>query len=268
MKNVVLEDKVNKIINEELGIADEVSNLTNIIEKKLMNLIKNNVYENNFTVKTKFSELSVEYALKDFENENEANMWIVYGRGNDGYSYRNNTLYISIVSINGNIDYNGLADTIQHECTHYWEMKSMGKDLYNSNYQDVINGIRDRNEYVSMTYSVIYYSHKNELNAFVSGAYASAMRKKRQYRNYKEFIIDNGISEPYNELKDAIDRMSNIDIEHDILFEFAANKIGCDKNYLAEFIKNTAEFGMDYLLKRVGKAYTLYLKNSKIKGTE
>lgn len=263
MKNVVLEDKVNRIINEELGIANEVSNLTNIIENRLMDLIKNNVYEGNFKVETELSSLSVEYVLKDFENEDEANGWIAYERGNDGYSYRNNTIYMSIVSINGNIDYNDLVDTLQHECTHYWEMKNMGRDLYDSNYQDVVNGIRDRNEYVSMTYSVIYYSHKNELDAFVSGSYASAMKKGKQYKNYKEFIIDNGVVEPYNELKDAIDKMSILDIEHDILFEFAANKIGCDKNYLAEFIKNTAELGMEYLLKRVGKAYTLYLKNKR-----
>ena len=264
MKNVVLENKVNRIINEELGIADEVSNLTNIIEKKLMDLIKNNVYENNFTVKTKLSELSVEYVLNDFENENEANMWIAYERSNDGYSYRNNTLYVSIVSINGNIDYNELSDTIQHECTHYWEMKNMKKDLYNSDYQTVVDGIRNKNPYVSLTYSVIYYSNKNEIKAFVNGSFSSAMRKRTQYNSYKDFIKDNSVNEAYSELIDAREKMSNLDVEKDVLFESAAMKIGCDKYYLAEFINDAIGAGLKYLMKCIGKAYALYVE--KIKG--
>ena len=161
MKNVVLEEKVSNIINEELGIANEVVNLTNIIEKKLTLFIKSEVYEKEFSVETELSNLKVNYVMKNFDNEMDANMWIAYERGNDGYSYRDNTIYLSIVSINGDIDYNTLSDTIQHECTHYWEMKNMHRDLYSSDYQDVINGIRNKNPYVSLTYSVIYYSNLN-----------------------------------------------------------------------------------------------------------
>ena len=263
MKNVVLEEKISNIINEELGIANEVINLTNLIEKKLTSFITSEVYEKEFSVKTELSDLNVNYVMKNFDNETDANMWIAYERGNDGYSYRDNTIYLSIVSINGDIDYVTLSDTIQHECTHYWEMKNMHRDLYNSDYQDVINGIRNKNPYVSLTYSVIYYSNKNEINAFVSGSFASAMKKRTPYKNYKEFINDNSVGEIYSELSDALTTISNIDVDEDVLFDSAAMRIGCDKYYLAEFIKNAANVGLNYLIKRVGKAYALYMERLK-----
>lgn len=264
MKDCVLEEKVIQIINEELGIADEVSTLSNIIEKKLMSFINNGVYEQNFIVDTKLSKLNVSYVMKNFDNEMDANMWVAYDRGNDGYSYRDNTIYLSIFSINGDVDYDSLIDTIQHECTHYWEMKNMGRDLYNSDYQTVVDGIRNKNPYVSLTYSVIYYSNKNEINAFVNGSLASSLKKNIQYRNYKEFIEDNSVNEAYSELTDAKRTMSILDVDMDFLFESAAMKIGCDKYYLADFIKNAADIGLKYLIRQVGKAYTLYME--KIKG--
>lgn len=259
----LLKEQIDNVINEELGIADETTNLENIIEQKLADYISKGVYEDNFSVETELSNLNVSFVFKNFDDENEANLWLANERGYDGYSYRDNTIYLSIVGIKGDINFNDLADTIQHECTHYWEMKNMQKDLYNSDYQDVVNGIRNKNPYVSLTYSVIYYSNKNEINAFVNGSFASAMKKKAKYNGYKEFIKDNSISDVYSELYKALKMIKSVDIENDIFFESAAMRIGCDKYYLADFIKSAAEIGMKYLLKQVGKAYSLYVDKMK-----
>lgn len=263
MKNAVLEEKVNHVINEELGIANEVVNLEKIIEQKLIDYINNGMYENKFTVTTELSNLEVSYVFKNFNNEFEADTWVSNERGYDGYSYRDNTIYMSIVAIRGEIDFNELADTIQHECTHYWEMKNMHRDLYNSDYQDVINGMGNKNPYVSLAYSVIYYSNKNEINAFVSGSFSSAMKKGTQYADYMDFIEDNSVYEVYSELTDALESMKRIDVENDVMFESAAMRIGCDKYYLADFIQHAAEIGLKYLIKRVGKAYALYIDKTK-----
>lgn len=40
-------------------------------------------------------------------------------------------------------------------------------------------------------------------------------------------------------------------------------RIGCDKYYLADFIQHAAEIGLKYLIKRVGKAYALYIDRTK-----
>lgn len=263
MKDAIFEAKVTKVITEELGIADEVVRLGNIIEQKLIDYIKKGMYESEFTVQTELSNLRVSFVFKNFNDEMEAASWVYNERGYDGYSYRDNTIYMSITAINGDIDFNELADTIQHECMHYWEMKNMKKDLYSSDYQDVVNGMRNRNPYVSLTYSVIYYSNKNEINAFVSGSFASAMKKKAKYNGYMDFIEDNSVYEIYSELSDALESMKRIDIDNDIMFESAAIRIGCDKYYLADFIKSAAEIGLKYLFKRVSKAYSLYVERMK-----
>lgn len=263
MKDSIFEAKVTKVITEELGIADEVVRLGNMIEQKLVDYIKKGMYESEFTVQTELSNLKVSFVFKNFNDEMEAASWVYNERGYDGYSYRDNTIYMSITAINGDIDFNELADTIQHECMHYWEMKNMKKDLYSSDYQDVVNGMRNRNPYVSLTYSVIYYSNKNEINAFVSGSFASAMKKKAKYNGYMDFIEDNSVYEIYSELSDALESMKRIDIDNDIMFESAAIRIGCDKYYLADFIKSAAEIGLKYLFKRVGKVYSLYVERMK-----
>jgi hypothetical protein len=259
----LLKEQIDNAINEELGISDEVVRLEGVIEKKLLHYINNGIHEREFTIKAKQSKLNVSFVFKDFDDERSANLWIANERGYDGYSYRNNTMYLSIIAINGDLDLNELSDTIQHECTHYWEMKNMRKDLYSQDYQDVVMGMQNRNPYIRLTYSVIYYTNKNEINAFVNGSFASAMKKKRKYTTYKEFVEDNSIYEIYSVLHDALETINNVDIDNDILFESAAIKIGCDKYVLADFIKNAAEIGLKYFLRKVGNAYSLYVEKNK-----
>ena len=54
-----------------------------------------------------------------------------------------------------------------------------------------------------------------------------------------------------------------LNLDKDIMFESAAMRIGCDKYYLADFIKSAAEIGLKYLFKRVGKVYSLYVERMK-----
>ena len=264
-KNIISEEVINNAINEELGIANEVTKLAGIIEKKLFSFIKQGFIDFVFEVKTENSQLSVDYSLRRFNNEKEALEWTDFGRGGDGYSYGANTMFLSLAVINNKFDYNRLTDTIHHECSHYWEMKNMGKDLYTEYYQEIINGTRSRNKYINLMSYVVYYSSKNEINSFVNGSYSSAMKKKKIYRNYKEFIEDNSVIEPYEEFKTAIKEMSKVNVDTDTMLELAAMKLGCDKNYLVEFIYDTAEYGLKYLLQRIGKAYSLYMKQMQYK---
>lgn len=259
----LLKEQIDNIINEELGIADEVIKLSDLIEKKIYQLLNNGTWEEVFNVKTDLSEVNVDFAYNDFATTSDAIMWIKYNRGNDGYSYKTNTIYITLVSVNGYMNDYDLADTIQHECTHYWELKNRGEDTYNSVYEKVVQGVNSRNPVLELMCSILYYSNKGELNAFVNGTYASAMKKKTKYESYNEFIADNQVNDIYEVLKDAksLIEEKNQPLIFSASFWIVSNGIlNCEIDDVPNKIIKIANNSFNYLMKKIGRAYAFYCK--------
>ena len=149
-KNFILtEEQIRYIISEELGIAKEVVNLTNTIETKIVQLMSNNIDRDVFTVKTELSELTVDYLFKVFKSLDEYYDWYNVTRRKNGYSYTENTIYLTVLKVGNYINNEDLVDTIQHECSHYWECKSSGKNIGSNKYQSIIRGIENRNPVIS-----------------------------------------------------------------------------------------------------------------------
>ena len=133
MKKVILtEEQVKHIINEELGIAKEVSNLSEIIEEKIYNYLSKGINSGNFDVKTELSEFNVEFLFKVFRNKDEMYEWFKTNKISSGYSYEENRIYIVLYQLAGVVNYDDFVDTIQHECSHYWECKMKGGPIYNN----------------------------------------------------------------------------------------------------------------------------------------
>lgn len=264
MRNRILEEQIENVINEELGIADEVIKLTNLIEKQVYSLIGQGVNEKTFNVKTELSDVNVDYTFKEFNTKEELVSWFNETRRYDGYSYKENTIYLSIYMLDGKLDKIDLNDTIMHECNHYWECKKSGKDQYNDVYGIITNGISNRNPCISTLCEILYYCDEHEINSFVNGTYSTAMKNKKHYNSYKQFIADNSVNKPYLLLRNAektINRYKRENVVYYLLAEFWFVNNGifdCETNEVGDKIISITKYAYNYLIKKIGKAFALY----------
>ena len=260
----MLEEQIDNIINEELGIADEVVRLANLIERQVYSLIGQGVNEKTFNVKTELSDVNVDYTFKEFNTEEELVSWFKETRRYDGYSYQENTIYLSICMLDGKLDKIDLNDTIMHECNHYWECKKSGKTAYNDVYDIITNGISNWNPCISTLCEILYYCDEHEINSFVNGTYSTAMKKKKHYNSYKQFIADNSVNKPYLLLRNAEKTIKEFEQESNTYyflaeFWFINNGIfDCETNEVGDKIILVARYAYNYLIKRIGKAFALY----------
>ena len=273
MKKVILtEEQVKHIINEELGIAKEVSNLSEIIEEKIYNYLSKGINSGNFDVKTELSEFNVEFLFKVFRNKDEMYEWFKINKISSGYSYEENKIYIVLYQLAGVVNYDDFVDTIQHECSHYWECKMKGGPIYNNYYQEIQRGMENKNPVVSTICKMLYYCNHNEITAFVNGSYKTAIRKNKKYTNYKEFIMDNGIKEVYTVLKNSHDILSKYDDFNTLCLTaflyFVSHKIIPSYSTFDEmlnYLYKITEDGYNYFIKKLGMAYALYCKKQEDK---
>ena len=260
----MLEEQIDNIINEELGIADEVVRLASLIERQVYSLIGQGVNEKTFNVKTELSDVNVDYTFKEFNTEEELVSWFKETRRYDGYSYQENTIYLSIYMLGGKLDKINLNDTIMHECNHYWECKKSGKDQYNDVYDIITNGISNWNPCISTMCEILYYCDEHEINSYVNGTYSTAIKKKKHYDGYRQFISDNGINELYSMLKNAEKTINGYKQENSTYyflaeFWFVNNGIfDCETNEVGDKIISITKYAYNYLIKRIGKAFALY----------
>lgn len=267
MKKVILtEEQVRYLMNEDLGIAKEVVKLTNIIEKDIYTLLEKNIKEKKFRVATEMSDLYVDFMFKYFNSTDEFYVWHSKTHRNNGYSFEENTLYLTVLQFGNKIDYYDLTDTIQHECSHYWECKMKNKPISTDRYQDIIKGMSNNNPIVAYLCKILYYCNKNEINSFVNGAYASAMKKKKEYKTYKDFIYDNLISDLYSTLKNSYDNISKYNSQNTLFITACWYLINHNiiKNYenfdkTKKYFQTVSKNGFKYLIRKVGMAYSLYM---------
>lgn len=260
----MLEEQIDKVINEELGIADEVVKLTGLIEKQVYSLMEQGVEEKVFNVKTELSDVNVDYVFKEFNSEEELVTWFNQTGRYDGYSFQENTIYLSLYSLNGKFNNMDLNDTIMHECNHYWECKNSGQTQYNDRYAAIARGIGNWNPCISQICEILYYCDKHEINSFVNGTYSTAMKKKKHYESYRQFIADNGINDLYIMLRNAEETIKGFEKDNNTYyflatFWFVNNGIlNCETEEVGDKVIEMAKNAYQYLIARIGKAYALY----------
>ena len=267
----LLEEQIDNIINEELGIADEVVKLSDLIEKKVYGYLNNGITEKIFNVKTELSDVNVDFVYKEFNAPEDALTWINETGRYDGYSYETNTIYLGLYFIGGVMNTFDVSDTIMHECSHYWECKNAGRTIHTDVYDAIYQGIRNRNPVISTICELLYYSNRNEISAFVNGTFSSAMKKNKKYENYIEFIQDNEINDLYTLLKNSQKTLSKYDMNNSYFFIAAYWLVGhdilhCDIERVLPTLKMITKRSYQYLIDKIGKAYALY--TAKIKEKE
>lgn len=199
---LITEEKLNLIIQEELGIAKEVLSITKDIETVLKIFFKNKLKHIKEQIK---DDLYVDITYYNFDSYNHLNDWLNlnYRKNVNGYSYSQQTIFLTILSVNNMFDTEEILDTIQHEVHHYFQTKKSGKTFSTEKYQNIALNVNSDNEYVKYLTSIHYFKHNFELEAWINGAF-NAFKNKR-ITTYKDFInnselfkIDDVLKKAYN----------------------------------------------------------------------
>lgn len=237
------------ILNEELGIANKVTEIStkirNLVSDDYARNINTNRYVNlsirisNFVNRNKklkaFNDIiiinpdsdniKVRFYVVDVDSY-DSELITLYKEGFDSsFDIETCEITLFLLSKNNKIVWRDVIEDIQHEIEHWYEQKEKGKSLLN---KKVINRYKKYQKLRRSSYNferiigmVYYYYEKFERNAIMNGLYSKIM----EY-NEIDYVID-----PIEVLKDYI-HYKNIKTLKDIL-----NLINNDEAYKEEWIE-------------------------------
>lgn len=234
--NDVVRDSVNKLIREELGIADRVMEKTNEIRNVILSeyemLDKEEISDGvwrkngNFECEIFGYRLTIRYSIYNFRDK----MAYVFNKklfteNLSGVSLKNMTFYLPILQISGTFKEFTFGDTIQHEVEHIYQMSMQRKPLltkkvggYSANSGLTIYDLANQNiknddcgGFIAILSKIIYYTRNEEQDGFVNGLYAQLVNmdsfnnEERIVMNSTPYKLIGMLSEYENYLKDNFD---------------------------------------------------------------
>ena len=265
-KIIITEKQFQKILSEELGIADKVVCISKIIEKKIFTSI-----EQNHSITFKANDLNIVFKIHNFNTIEELYKKYSSNEILDGYSYSENTLYLSYIKLNGYPKYeqmDAIKSTIQHEVEHYWQSKNAKKSLSTTQYQHIVNGLYSNNLIISTICKIIYYSKHIEIDAHVNGAYNQS--KEKNILSFDEFIEKTDLFQLFKTFKEnekSIDKWNYESYYFYDAVKYIKQTNILKFNTIQELISKLKDIllkSKKYLIRKTARAYTLYVKNNEI----
>lgn len=203
---------INKILNEELSISNDVNDLTIKIKNLISNDYARNIgYERCYTIlykgfnKEVFSnEITINYDNKSiivvYYVLEDASQEIIKQYNSIFNSTSNNKilrLKLYLTSHNNKINWKKSSRDLQHEVEHLFQLIKKGKDLLSDKQFDEYNKLKSlitHNDYfdqiIGYTY---YYYNKAERNAIINGL----------YREIIDLNTDGLVTEPLEIIKNS-----------------------------------------------------------------
>ena len=261
---ILSELQIKHIIEEERSISREVVQLVNEIEKKIQSINAKPFYTYTFKIKG----ILINYMMTSFKTLEEGYEWHLKNNRNDGYSFDEKKLYLTLTFINGVCDYNDLKNTIQHEVEHYWQTKNANKDFSNNRYSTIVREcFYSENPIVKYICTLLYYSYNFEIDANINGAFNVACKSIQKLTDYKTYIENTGLKNIYITLKNSHKNLEKYSMEN-LYFLSSINYLKSlnvfPKKYqpkeIVNFLKKKTKKSFHYLIKQIGKSFSLYLE--------
>lgn len=266
---------IKELIREELSISNDVSKKSIEIIDLIQNDYKNRerveiadgVYERKGSVECDmfgktFTINYTHFNFRDYDTYDE--QWRLF-RNDNTSSYIDGEIRVSILAISGEIQPNTLDDSVQHEVEHMYQTFMRGKELYTSKsmYNKFLvvksqldKGLDDCGGFLPKLCDVIYYTNKNEHDAFVNGLYAQLIKTHTLY--HKRTMEASDAYKVVTYLKQLEEFLGGeIDNKH---FGDAATHFGKSKEW---FIQRCS-IGRDYLMKRIMKIMVKGMKDRRM----
>lgn len=255
-----------KILQEELGIADDVINETNRIfnlvledlktsvkTKNKMNItiqkgsFKTIVFNANINVNYTYRNVPTKELFDKIDNTSFSDGWSIY------FSDKHIMCTIQFYGISGNINKQMLKSTIQHELEHIYEQKNRKKMFSDNEYYSQIKTLMDSSDENKYKIGRLLYSCiESEQNGFSNALYAYLMDiMDKEYSN--EDLYESPIWKIYTETKQIFEELKN-NIEMRLIA----------KNLLGDLYFLKIEKAINNFIRKIGKV-VIKVKQDKIK---
>ena len=176
-------EKFKKILSEEMGVADEVINMTNDVYALICESIKNKEYANDGTgtVTTSFKgcKITITYEYLNFNTPEE---YKYASNGKLGYGWsvfidrRLSLMRVQICAVSGTIQKGMALDTIQHEIEHIYQQCLSQKEFGDSlRYAGIRKDMESKDQSISKAGRIMYGCLKSEQEGYANGLYSFLM---------------------------------------------------------------------------------------------
>ena len=258
-----LTESIKNAINEELGIADEVTDALETIKEGLKNSFKNEfekptrvdgiTYRSGKFETNIFGEkLTVYWECYNYQNENlkkqhklPATGYYIKKDGNESAK-----LIISMQALRGKININKILETTRHEIHHFYEdVKKDFKPLKKIKLYKYAHALMNNFHYTDIRHmigNIIYISFEHEQRAFYNGAYEFLSANIDVAYNFNLKIQETQMFIHMEYLKECIEEIENIGQEN-----WEKNKFTKD---ISIHLKNKFNITYDKLLKMANKS--------------
>jgi hypothetical protein len=273
-------EEYHQLINEELGISNEVEEVANII----FNLIKNN--RNITSIRNIGFIGSAKLNIDMFSFDDEYKVYTF----NDECGYirrvknpiKNNKIYniefdIQYASLNGKIIDTKLLDAVYHEVEHayqdYRQLLNGVDELDNINnyrntlYNFAVENMYSQNKYMRIFCFITYMSYRLEQDAYANQLYPALKEKQNVINKYnlnahyqatESFKFLQKIQKQKKEIETNWN--SNNPLYIDMLRELEVNNIKFNKEQFINIVDNI----MKRYSNKLGKVLTKFMKDAKI----
>jgi hypothetical protein len=211
VKIILKEWQFNKILNEELGISDEIAKKAN----EFFNILENDISDNieNFEKERCFSsyngyldydffgiKIGISYKTINYYTKEYYHKFGVDCEGWSGFDKRYCIMGLFVPCISGTVIKCEVVDTIQHEFEHIYQQYLIGGPFPDSKvYSSILTNMNSNEKFVSDIARMVYGCTKNEQDGYVNGMYAymmavpeifsyEAMKKTPCYKVYNEIL--------------------------------------------------------------------------------
>lgn len=282
----VLCESINEMIDESLSISNNVENASYSILNEIKQQLPTKPKIHYDKIGISLKELYLDCKLS---NTNiQINLFILYFKDKEDFVQKqdvidkyfrnktdveNNEIIIHSVVVNGYLDFNQLASTIQHELKHHYDeimgLKSPSKDV--TSYNTATNALQNKCSLLEYSIaSIIYYANKYEISAFANGLYASLIQTSNERHQKKESSITDKELMGIVQSSDAYQYSMDMDKFINVLNNAKGTKELDDllKKYKTDFTKITdlANYGKRNGFKQIGRAIVMY-RNQQLQHT-
>ena len=266
-KNNMLITEIKKIIQEELGISDEVTKISKEFYSEMITALRNSndIEKTETTVikKTPLTfhigdiKLSCNIIYRNFLSKDYDVLYkMPYVTNGESFRVSKNLyfLFINVLAISGTINKEKAMETIQHEIEHVYQQIKMGNGFGSeSMYVKLKNDMESADENRVKVSKLIYYTIKSEQEAFANGLYAYFMDLNEPYSEEK--LKESETWNNYVFIKDEIN-----ELEHNNEMKSVFNEYFCEFGLTIKDVKRE----MGNFLHRIGKVI-IKIQNDKIK---
>lgn len=245
---------IQEILKEELGISNEVCEITSKIKQKtsynyslhmndkdfysklnINDKVAINVFVDGFIIS--YGEFKIKIYIRVLNNCSE--YYDVYLKTYDSfYSFDHNLITLFLTSKNGKIEWNKHSSSLQHEVEHFYQANLRNKPYLSSDvnnketikYNRFIEMLKSKDFYLKKIGLVFYLSYKYERDAYINGLYEKIMEINSEsyiqepikiLKNYQPYIRINNLKKfletVENNLKkknELLEKLNNENIDY------------------------------------------------------